>query len=75
MRVADKPLSPNTVAVYTLHRLVKNSFQGLLMVVLVLSFYMFVMTFVYKSAEFKNIVNSWQFPMLLAIFVDAVLLE
>ena len=75
MRVVDKPLSPNAIAAYTLHRVVRASFQGLLVPVLLLSFYMFVQTFIYKSADFRTIVNSWQFPMLLAIFVDAVLQE
>ena len=75
MRVADKPLSPNAIAAYTLHRIVRTSFQGLLVPVVLLSFYMFVLTFIYKSTDFRSIVNSWQFPMLLAIFVDAVLQE
>lgn len=75
MRVADKALSPSSVAAYSLHRLIRTVFQGALLLVLILSFYMFIVTYIYKSSEFKNMVNSWQFPMLLAIFVDAALLE
>jgi len=35
------------------------------------SFYVFVVTLVFKEKGHSGFFNSWQFPMLLAIFIDA----
>lgn len=35
------------------------------------SFYIFVLTLVFKDKSYSGFFNSWQFPMLLAIFIDA----
>ena len=33
--------------------------------------YIFIISVIYKEKTFKGFFNSWQFPMLLAIFIDA----
>ena len=33
--------------------------------------YIFVATIVFKDTTYAGFYNSWQFPMLLAIFIDA----
>ena len=33
--------------------------------------YIFVATIIFKDASYAGFYNSWQFPMLLAIFIDA----
>jgi hypothetical protein len=43
--------------------------------VMLLSFYMFIMTIAAKSKDFKGIYSAWQFPMILALFVDAAFIE
>ena len=50
-------------------------FKFLMFIVLLISFYMFIMTFVCKSQKFKGIVSTWQFPMILALFFDIFFLE
>lgn len=46
-------------------------FKILMFIVTLLSFYIFIMTVVVKSNDFKGIFSAWQFPMILALFVDA----
>jgi hypothetical protein len=46
-------------------------FLALLFVVLLLSFYTFVTTLVFKKTDNKFLYQTWQFPMLLALFLDA----
>jgi hypothetical protein len=36
---------------------------------------MFIMTFAVKSKDFRGVFSTWQFPMLLALFLDAVFIE
>ncbi len=50
-------------------------FKVLLLAVLLISFYMFIMTFICKSKDFRGIVSTWQFPMFLALFLDVFFLE
>lgn len=47
-------------------------FTGLLFVCLVLSFYFFINTLFLGKQNHYNIFTAWQFPMLLAIFIDVV---
>ena len=35
------------------------------------STYVFIATIVFKKTTFSGFYNSWQFPMLLAIFIDS----
>jgi len=55
--------------------LVKNAFKLLLFLIVLLSFYIFIMTVFMKSTQYKEVFSTWQFPMLLAIFLDVYLLE
>lgn len=46
-----------------------------LVVATIISFYYFMMVLVFKHKKYKNVFNSWQFPMLLAILVEVFFLE
>jgi len=55
--------------------LVKNAFKILLFLIVILSFYIFIVTVFMKSTQYKGVFSTWQFPMLLAIFLDVYILE
>ena len=55
--------------------LVKNAFKLLLFLIVLLSFYIFIMTLFVKSTQYKSVFSTWQFPMLLAIFLDVYIIE
>jgi hypothetical protein len=52
----------------------KKTFQSififLLFLTVLISFYIFVSIIVLKDNTYKNIFSTWQFPMLLAIFLE-----
>uniref|UniRef100_A0A6C0CXB2 Uncharacterized protein n=1 Tax=viral metagenome TaxID=1070528 RepID=A0A6C0CXB2_9ZZZZ len=50
-------------------------FKLSLLLTLFLSFYIFISVTIYKNPNHKPIFSTWQFPMLLAIFLDVCLLE
>ena len=50
-------------------------FKLSLILTLFLSFYIFISVTIYKSPTHKSIFSTWQFPMLLAIFLDVCLIE
>lgn len=50
------------------HSILKYS----LLVALLTSFYIFVNTLILKDDKHKKIYSTWQFPMLLAIFIDTI---
>jgi len=52
----------------TMHQI----FQLALLVALFISFYIFVKTLVFQDGKHKKIYSTWQFPMLLAIYIDTV---
>jgi hypothetical protein len=37
--------------------------------------YVFIMTIIFKEKSFAGFFNTWQFPMLLAIFIDVAFYE
>lgn len=43
-----------------------------LLIALLISFYFFISHIVMRDDKHKKIFNSWQFPMLLAIFIDSI---
>jgi len=45
-------------------------FQICLFGALIISFYFFIDVLVFKNKKYSNIFSTWQFPMLLAIFID-----
>jgi len=57
--------------------MIKNTFlQNLLIfclfIALLVSFYFFIDVVVFKKKDHSKIFSTWQFPMLLAIFVDTI---
>ena len=57
--------------------MIKNTFLQKLFVLclfiaLLLSFYFFIDVLVFKKIDHSKIFSTWQFPMLLAIFVDTI---
>ena len=54
---------------------VKSIFKLFMFVVMLISFFIFIMTLVVKSKEYKDVFSAWQFPMLLAIFLEVYLIE
>jgi hypothetical protein len=51
---------------------IQNLFVFSLFTALLLSFYFFIDTLIFKNKEHSLIFSTWQFPMLLALFVDTV---
>ena len=47
-------------------------FVSLLLVCLLISFYIMVITLCTKDKTHNHIFSAWQFPMLLAIFIDII---
>ena len=43
-----------------------------LLIALLISFYFFISHMVLKDKQHSKIFSTWQFPMLFAIFVDAI---
>lgn len=50
----------------------KYFFIVCLLLATIMSFYIFVNVLFLKDPQFKDIFSTWQFPMLLAITVDAI---
>jgi len=55
-----------------MHNFITTAFQITLLIAVLLGFYIFVMSFILKKKEYNNLFNTWQFPMLLAIYMDSV---
>ena len=53
----------------------KSIFKLLMFVVMLISFFIFIMTLIVKSKEYKDVFSTWQFPMLLAIFLEVYLID
>ena len=47
-------------------------FKFVLFIALVISFYVFINIIVFKDVTYKKIFSTWQFPMLLALFMDVI---
>lgn len=47
-------------------------FQLSLLLTLILSFYIFLRSVFYIDHEKRRLFDAWQFPMLLALYIDAV---
>jgi len=43
-----------------------------LLIALLISFYFFISNMVLKDKQHSKIFNTWQFPMLFAVFIDAI---
>ena len=53
----------------------KSIFKLLMFIVMLISFFIFIMTLIVKSKEYKDVFSTWQFPMLLAIFLEVYLID
>ena len=49
-----------------------NIFQVCLLTTLLISFYFFIDVLVFKNKHHSDIFSTWQFPMLLAIYLDTI---
>jgi hypothetical protein len=43
-----------------------------LLITLILSFYIFIRALFFEDSEKMRMFNAWQFPMLLALYIDSV---
>ncbi len=50
--------------------IIKILFKSIFLLLLLLSFYIFIVVILYKDSRYKDIFSAWQFPMLLALIVD-----
>jgi hypothetical protein len=57
---------------YILMVQLKPIFHFLLLGALLISFYFFIDTLVFKNAKYRDVFSTWQFPMLLAIYLDTI---
>ena len=55
--------------------IIKLIFRISLLFVLLISFYIFIVTLFYNDKSYKSVFSAWQFPMLLALVVDFYILE
>ena len=50
----------------------KVIFNFCLLTALIISFYFFIDILVFKNKHYSDIFSTWQFPMLLAIYLDTI---
>jgi len=49
-----------------------NIFHYLLLISVLISFYIFIKTIIMNHDDKKHMFSTWQFPMLLAIYLDLI---
>lgn len=54
------------------YNLLQIILQISLLIALLISFYIFVRILVMKDSKYNNCFSTWQFPMLLAIYIDTI---
>ena len=54
------------------HDFFANLFNFSLFITLILSFYIFVRSLFFNDNDKRRIFSTWQFPMLLALYIDAI---
>jgi hypothetical protein len=54
-----------------LNKIVEQIMIIALLVATILSGYVFIVTIIFKQSTYAGVFSSWQFPMLIAIFIDA----
>lgn len=52
--------------------ILKYIFKVCLLGILLLSFYFFIDITVFKNKTYADIFSTWQFPMLLALYMDTI---
>ena len=50
--------------------IVKIIFKATFLLLLLISFYIFIVVLFYKDNHYKDVFSAWQFPMILALIVD-----
>lgn len=50
----------------------KLLFHFFLLGALLISFYFFIDILVFKNTKYNDVFSTWQFPMLLAIYIDII---
>jgi hypothetical protein len=56
-----------------MRNIIKPVFKISLLLVLLISFYFFIDVLVFKNKENYSVFSTWQFPMLLAIYIDTII--
>jgi hypothetical protein len=52
--------------------IIKKIFKLLFFIVLLISFYFFIDVLIFKNKDHYSVFTTWQFPMLLALYLDAI---
>lgn len=52
--------------------MIKKIFKILFLLVLLISFYFFIDVLIFKHKDHYTVFTTWQFPMLLALYLDAI---
>jgi len=52
--------------------IIKKIFKLLFFIVLLISFYFFIDVLIFKNKDHYTVFTTWQFPMLLALYLDAI---
>ena len=47
-------------------------FRFVLFIAVMISFYVFINIIVFKDLTYKKMFSTWQFPMLLALYLDVI---
>jgi hypothetical protein len=50
--------------------IIKKAFKFLLLIILLVSFYFFIDVVIFKNKQNTDVFSTWQFPMLLALYLD-----
>lgn len=53
------------------NKLIEYTLLLCLFIATIVSGYIFVVSIIFKQTTYAGLYNSWQFPMLLAIFIDS----
>jgi|LauGreDrversion4_1035100.scaffolds.fasta_scaffold23378_2 hypothetical protein len=55
--------------------IIKIAFKSIFLLLLLLSFYIFIVVVAVKDTRYKDVFSAWQFPMILALIVDLYIIE
>ena len=55
--------------------IIKIVFKIIFLLLLLLSFYIFILVIAFKDTHYKDIFSAWQFPMILALTVDLYIIS
>lgn len=56
-----------------MRNIIKPVFKIALLLVLLISFYFFIDVLVFNNKDNYSVFSTWQFPMLLAIYIDTII--